>query len=142
MKCPACQTALVVIEREEIEVDWCPSCRGFWFDEGELELLGEKAGRSIETRDLGRRSGDSIEKGRRRCPRCPRRMERLILGAASDAPIEVDRCPRHGFWLDRGELGAILSRLELERGTDEGLVLEFLGETFVGDASTAPPEGS
>ena len=100
MKCPAWQTALVVIEREEIEVDWCPSCRGFWFDEGELELLGEKAGRSNETRDLGRRSGDSVEKGRRRCPRCPRRLERLRLGAGSDARIQVDRRPRPGFWLD------------------------------------------
>ena len=62
--------------------------------------------------------------------------------AGSEAHVEVDRCPQHGFWLDRGELGAILGRLELDRGTDEGLVLEFLGETFGGDASAAPPGGS
>ena len=142
MKCPVCHSALVVIEREGIEVDWCPDCRGLWFDQGELELLGEKAGRAIELRDLGRQPENSIEKGQRRCPRCPRRMERVILGAGREAPVEVDWCPRHGFWLDRGELGTILGRLEPERGTDEGLVLEFLGETFVGDALTAPPEGS
>ncbi len=142
MKCPACHSFLVVIEREEIEADWCPSCLGLWFDEGELKLLGEKAGRLIDTRDLGRLPGDSIEKGERRCPRCPQRMERLILGAGSDTHVEVDRCPQHGFWLDRGELGTILGWLELERGTDEGLVLEFLGETFGGDALAAPPGGS
>jgi Zn-finger nucleic acid-binding protein len=142
MKCPACQSALVVIEREEIEVDWCPSCHGLWFDEGELELLGEKAGRIIDTEDLGRLPGDSIEKGQRRCPRCPRKMERVILAMGSEAPVEVDRCRDHGFWLDRGELSTILSRLKLDNDTDEELVLEFLGETFECDAAPAPQEGS
>ena len=60
MKCPACHSALIVIEREEIEVDWCPSCHGLWFDEGELELLGEKAGRVIDTEDLGRILDDEV----------------------------------------------------------------------------------
>ena len=55
MKCPACDTPLVVVEREEIELDWCAACRGLWFDEGELELLGEKAGRVLDVEDLGRR---------------------------------------------------------------------------------------
>ena len=53
MNCPACKTTLVVVEREGIEIDWCLNCRGLWFDEGELELLGEKAGRSLQVADLG-----------------------------------------------------------------------------------------
>ena len=53
MRCPECRIPLVVVEREGIEIDWCLECRGMWFDEGELELLGEKAGRTVEVEDLG-----------------------------------------------------------------------------------------
>ena len=137
MRCPACGTELVVVEREEIEVDWCVDCRGLWFDEGEMELLGEKAGRRLESEDLGRAKGDSITSGERRCPRCPRRMERVVLALGSGEGIEIDRCAEHGIWLDQGELGRIMRRLEPLReqrsDTDEELLLSFLGETFVAD---------
>lgn len=152
MRCPACQAALVVVEREGIELDWCVECGGLWFDEGEMELLGEKAGRQLEAEDLGRWAGNASEIGERRCPRCPRRMERLTLPpreTSGDAtPIEIDRCPDHGVWLDRGELGRIMRRLaprpttSRRSDTDEGLMMSFLGETFVAtaDAPAAPPE--
>lgn len=142
MKCPVCKTPLVVVEREEIELDWCIGCHGLWFDEGELELLGEKAGRVLDVEDLGRRAGRLVAAGKRRCPRCPRRLEQVGLQTPDGTEVLVDRCTEHGFWLDAGELGALMSRLEKRTETDEGLVLEFLGETFVGDAeATASPEG-
>ncbi len=140
MRCPACKSPLVVVERQAIEVDWCLECRGLWFDGGEMELLGQKAGRRLETEDLGRRTGDSVSPGRRRCPRCRRRMERVTLTLEAPGPgaakrVEIDRCPEHGIWLDRGELGRIMRRLAPVPGerhdTDEELVLGFLGETFV-----------
>lgn len=130
MNCPACQTALVVVEREGIELDWCLACRGLWFDEGELELLGEQAGRSLQVADLGRDQAASSTRGRRRCPRCPQRMEQLQLDIGGEEVVEIDRCPDHGFWLDQGELGRIMGGLDRTEDTDEGLVLEFLGETF------------
>ena len=52
MECPVCRIALVVVEREGIELDWCVTCRGLWFDEGELELLAEKTGQAIDPADL------------------------------------------------------------------------------------------
>lgn len=152
MRCPACQTPLVVVERHGIELDWCVECGGLWFDQGEMELLGEKAGRRLEADDLGPRPGDHGEPGERRCPRCPRRMERLTLApedaGGERAAVEIDRCPRHGIWLDRGELGRIMRRLRPRTeatdrpDTDEGLMLSFLGETFVAtaDAPAAPLE--
>lgn len=152
MRCPACQTTLVVVEREGIEIDWCVECGGLWFDEGEMELLGEKAGRRFEAEDLGRRAEDAGGADDRRCPRCPRRMERLTLSPGKmsgrdAAPIEIDRCPDHGIWLDRGELGRIMRRLaprptSQPYESDEGLMMSFLGETFVAtaDAPAAPPE--
>jgi len=143
MNCPACHIPLIVVEREGIEIDWCLECKGLWFDEGELELLGEKAGRRLEAEDLGRRAGDEVAQGSRKCPRCRRRMERLELGAQAGQKVEVDRCNAHGFWLDHGELGRILGRVQPSGPTDEGVMLQFLGETFGGEApaGTSHPEG-
>jgi Zn-finger nucleic acid-binding protein len=140
MRCPECRIPLVVVEREGIEIDWCLECRGMWFDEGELELLGEKAGRSLEVEDLGPDEGWT--KGQRRCPRCPRRMSSLNAELPDGDVVEIDRCVDHGFWLDRGELGKILSRLDKTIDTDEDLMLEFLGETFAQSVpEAATPEG-
>lgn len=40
MKCPACpETTLLMTERQGVEIDYCPSCRGVWLDRGELDKL-------------------------------------------------------------------------------------------------------
>jgi Zn-finger nucleic acid-binding protein len=141
MNCPVCHTALIVVEREGIELDWCLDCRGLWFDEGELELLGEKAGRSLETEDLGRRTGDVVGGGTRRCPRCRRKMAQLSLDIGQSSGVQVDRCADHGIWLDRGELGAIMRGRRTSDGSDEGVMLRFLGETFEATASNPSQQG-
>ena len=38
-KCPVCDVALVMSERQGIEVDYCPECRGVWLDRGELDKI-------------------------------------------------------------------------------------------------------
>ncbi len=44
MKCPICTgTDLVMSERQGIEIDYCPNCRGIWLDRGELDKILEKA---------------------------------------------------------------------------------------------------
>lgn len=43
MKCPACQTDLVMSERQGIEIDYCPRCRGIWLDRGELDKIVERS---------------------------------------------------------------------------------------------------
>lgn len=36
MQCPNCSnTALQMAERQGVEIDYCPSCRGVWLDRGE-----------------------------------------------------------------------------------------------------------
>ena len=43
MKCPTCkETSLVMSERQGIEIDYCPDCRGIWLDRGELDKIIEK----------------------------------------------------------------------------------------------------
>lgn len=45
MKCPSCpDTTLVMTERQSVEIDYCPACRGIWLDRGELDKLLERAG--------------------------------------------------------------------------------------------------
>ena len=44
MKCPNCNETLLMTERNHIEMDYCPSCRGVWLDKGELDKMIEYAG--------------------------------------------------------------------------------------------------
>lgn len=39
MQCPNDQTTLAMTERQGIEIDYCPTCRGVWLDRGELDKL-------------------------------------------------------------------------------------------------------
>ena len=43
MQCPHDQTVLQMTERQGIEIDYCPSCRGVWLDRGELDKIIERA---------------------------------------------------------------------------------------------------
>ena len=44
MQCPHCpDTALLMTDRQGIEIDYCPKCRGVWLDRGELDKLMERA---------------------------------------------------------------------------------------------------
>jgi len=41
--CPACKVDLVMSERQGIEIDYCPKCRGVWLDRGELDKIIERS---------------------------------------------------------------------------------------------------
>lgn len=43
MKCPIDGAELVMSERQGIEIDYCPSCRGVWLDRGELDKIIERS---------------------------------------------------------------------------------------------------
>ena len=44
MLCPTCDnTSLAMTDRQGIEIDYCPKCRGIWLDRGELDRLIERA---------------------------------------------------------------------------------------------------
>lgn len=44
MRCPKCPEAvLVMTERQSVEIDYCPLCRGVWLDRGELDKLVERS---------------------------------------------------------------------------------------------------
>lgn len=44
MKCPVCNNVdLLMSERQGIEIDYCPQCRGVWLDRGELDKIIERS---------------------------------------------------------------------------------------------------
>ncbi len=44
MKCPVCpDSTLAMTNRENIEIDYCPTCRGVWLDRGELDKIIERS---------------------------------------------------------------------------------------------------
>ncbi len=119
MECPHCRHSLVSLEFAGLEIDYCPSCRGVWLDEGELELLRERPGAP----------GESVEDVRpartkardRRCPVCGKLMPKVLLGRHATV---LDRCERHGIWFDHRELREVLG--EGSPGPLVGLLDEML----------------
>lgn len=46
MQCPICKdTQLTMSTRENVEIDYCPQCRGVWLDRGELDKIIERSER-------------------------------------------------------------------------------------------------
>ncbi len=43
MKCPVDGETLVMADRNGVEIDYCPSCRGVWLDRGELDKIVERS---------------------------------------------------------------------------------------------------
>jgi uncharacterized protein len=43
MPCPVCRVSLVMSERQGVEIDYCPQCRGVWLDRGELDKIIERS---------------------------------------------------------------------------------------------------
>jgi uncharacterized protein len=44
MNCPRCNVPLSMSDRQGVEIDFCPQCRGVWLDRGELDKIIERAG--------------------------------------------------------------------------------------------------
>ncbi len=47
MHCPNCLEDLKITERQGIEIDYCPKCRGVWLDRGELDKIIDRSLESL-----------------------------------------------------------------------------------------------
>lgn len=54
MKCPIDGADLVMSERQGIEIDYCPKCRGVWLDRGELDKIIERSLTALDQPSPGR----------------------------------------------------------------------------------------
>jgi len=79
MDSPVCKKDMFVVEYKQIELDYCHSCKGVWFDAGELELLLEAGGLKGAKQPLGDvlklPDAQTLEK-KRRCPICTTNMKK------------------------------------------------------------------
>ncbi|NIT13077.1 MAG: hypothetical protein GTN99_02190, partial [Candidatus Dadabacteria bacterium] len=87
MKCPVCNIALIVVERHKIELDYCISCKGFWFDTGELNLLSETLGLNL-LQQLRISVVNESREQKRGCPLCDREMDKVNLGQNTNVLID------------------------------------------------------
>jgi hypothetical protein len=53
MACPVDGTTLVMSERQGIEIDYCPSCRGVWLDRGALDKIVERSAADLAPASAG-----------------------------------------------------------------------------------------
>ena len=135
MKCPACSNLMIVVEHENIELDYCVDCSGVWFDAGELELLLETMqleGSSLSLDSiLTSPEARSAEK-KRKCPICRQNMKKATVG--HEPEVLIDACQRgDGLWFDKGEVGQLITQLPdkpSEETDSQGRVITFLGEVF------------
>ena len=49
MNCPNCNETLVMSDRNGVEIDYCPECRGVWLDRGELDKIIERSNQFSQT---------------------------------------------------------------------------------------------
>jgi Zn-finger nucleic acid-binding protein len=137
MMCPVCKKDMYVIEYKQIELDYCHSCKGVWFDAGELELLLEASG----LKDAGQTLGDVLRlpealttERKRRCPICTLYMKKVKIGG--ETGVMIDACMRHdGLWFDGGEVALlikIISAKSAVKKETESEIIGFLKDVFGG----------
>jgi Zn-finger nucleic acid-binding protein len=116
---------MVILELQQVEIDYCTFCQGIWLDSGELEpLLGDtqQANNLLQSFKV-----DETEREIRiKCPICNRKM--LKIQAGQTKPIIIDKCRLdHGLWFDRGELQHIIASGSISEDTK---VLALLKDMF------------
>ena len=47
MRCPVDGTELLMTDRQGVEIDYCPTCRGVWLDRGELDKIIERSAEEL-----------------------------------------------------------------------------------------------
>ena len=123
MTCPVCGNAMIVLELNEIEIDYCPSCNGIWLDGGELELLLEDENERKRILSSFRIEPNYPEK-KYKCPICRKKMDKVHVGEHQE--VLIDKCPANdGLWFDKGELKRVI---ELSSGEDK--VIQHLNDLF------------
>lgn len=123
MQCPVCKNSMVILELDKVEIDYCPYCKGIWFDSGELELLIESSKDEKHISHL--KMVKNIDEKKYRCPICGKKMDKVEY---ENSEIIIDKCKKdHGLWFDKGELNSLLS---IKKINHNNKVLTLLKNVF------------
>ncbi|MDT8302085.1 MAG: zf-TFIIB domain-containing protein [Sedimentisphaerales bacterium] len=128
MDCPVCKNAMITLELQEVEIDYCTDCGGIWLDAGELELLlgeREKAALLLKSFKIDSRATEKT----RKCPICNKKMQKVVV-SSSKPILLIDKCRRSdGLWFDKGELQDIFERARLDQDNKiQKLLTDMFGQ--------------
>lgn len=127
MNCPVCKdSAMITLELNEVEIDYCTVCAGIWLDAGELEIL---LGEPEKTRGLlnSFKVDSSVTEKTRKCPICDKTMQKVVVGSSKPVLL-IDKCRKgDGLWFDKGELNTIFEKAQLDK---DNKIQELLNEMF------------
>lgn len=114
--CPSCGIPMQTVDLKlegAFLIERCERCLSLFFDPNEVETLLEKSTAAVFQIDHARlneatrgREGTPSAARYYPCPVCRTAMSRVSFGARSG--VIVDQCPRHGMWLEGGELRRLL----------------------------------
>ena len=131
MDCPRCKLPLKSEVYEGQHVELCQSCWGAWVKTGDLEAI--LLSRQYSFDDQEKQKVVEGEAARSRgpitpiaCPQCGARMARLNI--ETSLSLVVDRCPRHGVWLDTGEIKTIQAVAEKSKELCQALIKKIRGQ--------------
>lgn len=138
MNCPNDNQPLSKAMFHHVEVDYCPTCLGIWFDKDELRLAKDDADKNLNWQDVDLWRDKLKFKTVHISKFCPACRVGLVEISYDHSKTKVDFCKKcQGVWLDRGEFKQILNYLknksdyELLHKYSEKLVLQ-LWEVFSG----------
>jgi Zn-finger nucleic acid-binding protein len=115
---------MVVLELNEIEIDFCTSCNGIWLDAGELELMFDTDAQRQKLFDSFQEDPKNPEK-EYKCPFCNKKMVKVHVG--DERKVLIDKCKKdHGLWFDKGELRRVI-QFGLK---EENKIIDLLKEMF------------
>lgn len=124
MNCPACKNSMVILELNQVEIDYCSACKGIWLDNGELELIFSNSDNKTVAKSFSIKK--DFDEAKRRCPICKKKMDKVEF---ENTAIILDSCSnKHGLWFDSGELKALLKSAEDNNNKMIDLLRDMFGE--------------
>ena len=112
MKCPRCSNDLQKRTIGAVEIDECGSCKGIWFDEGELRKAKDETDPDLHWMDFELwKHPDRFHVAVKpiKCPQCDVQMASIDYG---ETRVEVNYCTKcKGVWLDTDEFKKIIDAL-------------------------------
>ena len=124
MNCPACKNPMVILELNQVEIDYCTVCKGIWLDMGELDLIFSSADKKEIANSFS--INNEFDEIKRKCPNCKKKMDKVEF---ENTGIIIDKCTDdHGVWFDGGELKSILKSAEEQNSRIIKMLNEMFGE--------------
>ena len=131
MQCPKCkgvELAELKLPHTRLAVDRCPTCKGMWFDAGEMERALYVAAKEVKIPSRARSTDHE----------CPRGHGTMYSFDYPYTSVTIDMCKEcHGTWLDSGEFFRIMEWREALYKRELRELMEYTGQPARGEDNAA-----